>query len=141
MQTIKTSAIICLLFVVGSFTAKAQSSNTNFYSCDYYEFGYWNEEEEKFSDFTKTETASMFEVSSTGSVIKHITPTISSNYYVQKTEVKNGITFHYVMSDVGNEYTFIMDFDNGVIKILNQKADEPYLIMHHIKSNWSKDAE
>ena len=113
-------------------------------STSYKELCYWNATN---SDFDKcgdnAEYASMFTINADETMFTHVTNDIKSSYYVTKKDyVTSCSCYEYdVTSDVGNKYTFIVDLDRNMIKIMSSGHDdekEDYLITFTIKSHWKE---
>lgn len=129
---------IYLLLLTGTLNAQTtlHASTSNKEIC------YWNS---GTSDFDKCgsndEYSSMFTLNAQETMFTHITNEIKSTYYIDKKELveKCNCNKYDVTSDVGNKYTFIVDLDNKMFKIMalgHAEDKDDYLIIFTIKSSW-----
>ncbi len=134
----KTIPFLCLMLIAG--TLKAQT--ILHMSTSYKELCYWNPSS---SDFDKcgdnVEYASMLTLNGDETIFTHVTNDIKSSYYVSKKDyVASCSCYEYdVTSDVGNKYTFIVDLDKDMVKIMSSGHDDEkddYLITFTVKSHW-----
>ena len=101
-------------------------------SCYFRDICYWNAYNQKFENCNGYVQRSLFEVNKTETMIVHTTDKLTSTYYVKYAsyEEEYKIWSYDVISDVGNKYTFMFDFKNNLVKVL----DNGRLSMYYIKS-------
>jgi len=130
---------LSLLLLACSLT-KAQTyvSTSNKQTC------YWVTSSKLFDKCgTNDEFSSMFVINADQTIITHTTNDIKSSYYVNSKDYMtecNCYTYS-VTSDVGNKYTFFMDFDKNAVKILSSghtDESDDYLILFTIKKHWTE---
>lgn len=135
MKTLTT--LFSLLLISAALNAQTMHASTS-----YKEICNWNPGTSDFDRCgTNDEYASMFTLNSDETMFTHVTSDIKSSYYVTKRDyVTSCSCYEYdVTSDVGNKYTFIVDLDRDMIKIMSSGHDnekDDYLITFTIKSHW-----
>lgn len=133
----KIIQLLCLIMITG--VVKSQNLNI---STSYKEICNWNPATSDFDQCgDNAEFASMFTLNADETMFNHTTSTIKSAYYVTKKEYSSTCScYEYdVTSDVGNKYTFIVDLDHNMVKILSSghdNAKDDYLITFTVKSHW-----
>ena len=74
------------------------------------------------------------------SMLKHITPTISSAYIIKSMEHNEEYDSWecQVVSDVGNKYFMVLDLERNNVRFMSQKrnTEDNTLVKHTIKSTW-----
>ena len=109
--------ILMLLLSVAGFSTYAQLHITTSVREDYL----WNEEKNDWVFDTQNKNeATFFDFNKDMTMVKHTTPTMTSNYLI-KSEVmvdKNRKKYEFdVMSDVGNKYHALIDVTNNNIPL------------------------
>jgi|688.fasta_scaffold03477_61 hypothetical protein len=104
-------------------------------SCEGFKACSWNTYLGEFDDCKYNEDFKcLFKISNNATVFNHITPTMSSTYYVESSYKEDDIdiaTF-YVVSDAGNKYTFYIDYGRRLVKILGSD----YILIYTIKTTY-----
>ena len=83
----------------------------------------------------------MFKVNAKLTMFEHTTPTISSTYYASSSnfdEEEQTLTMN-VVSDVGNNYLYIFDFKNDVVRVLSEQDGDVYMIVFTVKKFWTEE--
>jgi len=130
-----------LLLVSG--LAQAQTTGSVSISTSNKEVCFWTPGTKAFDKCgTNDDYASMFLINSDQTTITHTTNDIKSTYYVNSKDFLTDCNcYSYdVTSDVGNKYTFFMDYDKGLVRVLSSgHSDESddFLILYTIKSHWT----
>lgn len=77
-------------------------------------------ENQEFTDCDETEEPSIFVFNESETLFTHTTPGIKSTYYILDTDhdSDNGVFMYETVSDVGNEYIFIIDLKESIIVAL-----------------------
>ena len=74
------------------------------------------------------------------SMLKHITPTISSAYIIKSMErnEEHDSWECQVVSDVGNKYFMVLDLEKNNVRFMSDKSnfEDNTLVRHTIKSTW-----
>ena len=73
-------------------------------------------------------------------MFEHTTATLKSAYYIKKHTYDdvNDVDVYDVTSDVGNQYTFIVDEAGSEIRIVGTSSDGSiYMLRMHVKQEWS----
>jgi hypothetical protein len=119
-----------------------KAQGTLYASTSYKEFRYWNTNTSKFDRSEgNNEYNSMFTLNADETMFTHTTNDIKSSYYVNKKKYMDGCScYSYdVTSDVGNKYTFFVDLDRDMVKIMSighSDEKDDYLIIFTIKKHW-----
>lgn len=110
-----------------------------YYSCDTREHCDWDSTSMEYVNCDKTDMNSMFKLNAAQTMFEHTTPDLSSAYYVTSHEYdsQNNVEVYKVTSDVGNNYTFIVDTAYSEVRIVGQSDNAIYMLRFHIKSTWS----
>lgn len=96
----------------------------------------WTEESGRYvetGDWIKD--PSMMKLNELETVFNHRTNRMESNYYVKSTEHEEDYRMYYVVSDVGNEYLFMIDIEKRLFKIIDQ-PDDSNMLIHNIKATF-----
>lgn len=132
--------ILMFLLSVAGFSTFAQLHITTSVREDYL----WNEEKNDWVFDTQNKNeATFFDFNKDMTMVKHTTPTMTSNYLI-KSEVmmdKNRKKYEFdVMSDVGNKYHAIIDVTNNNIRFIGTSSDVgSFMVRHQIKRIWYED--
>ena len=78
---------------------------------------------------------SMMKLNEQETVFNHRNARLESNYYVQRTDHEENYRLYFVMSDVGNEYLFMIDIEKYLFKIITQ-PDDQIMTVHSIKATF-----
>ena len=112
-----------------------------YYACDTREHCDWDSTSNEYVNCDKTDMNSMFKLNSAQTMFEHTTPDLKSAYYVNSHEhdSQNNVEVYKVTSDVGNNYTFIVDTAYSEVRIVGQSDDAIYMLRFHIKRTWSDE--
>lgn len=111
------------------------------FSCEGVDSENWDPDTKKWNslgNFDKN-AASLFVVNEDETMIYHTTDKMKSVYYITENkniDKENAVSYNTV-SDAGNDYIFIFDYDFKEIKIINIFEDDPhdwYFIRWYVKS-------
>jgi hypothetical protein len=133
----KIIPLLCLVLLTGMLKAQSIHASTS-----YKQFRYWNPATSKFDrSGDNVEYSSMFVLNGDETMFTHTTNDIKSSYYINKKTYMDGCScYSYdVTSDVGNKYTFFVDLDKDMIKIMSighSDEHDDYLIIFTIKKHW-----
>jgi hypothetical protein len=121
--------LLGLVLMLG-FTSTNVTAQT-FYSCTEKVYCYYNDETEEFDNCDEyIEESSLFEVNETMTVFIHTTESMKSTYYVRSTEtLDSGLIIYHVISDVGNEYSYVFDDEYDEIRCLIVFSDDSMAIL------------
>lgn len=110
-------------------------------SCTHRDYYTYSEYDEDFKYDSGYDENSMFEINKEQTMFKHTTPTISSAYYVSSShyDENDEILYLEVVSDVGNNYLYMFDAKNNLVKVLYEVDNETKLIVFTIKKIWTKE--
>ena len=113
-------------------TSKSQVS----ISCYYQSYCQLNEYTKQYENCNGESASSLFSFNEKETMFTHTTETTTSTYYVEKREYfKDKDLFTYdVVSDVGNQYYFVVDMKNKEIRVLYDSGGKKYVIIFFIKS-------
>lgn len=104
----------------------------------------WDEETEEWELISSDEEElTFFKFNKELTMFKHTTPSITSAYIINSYEYdeeNDQYTFE-VMSDVGNEYTMILDEKNENIRFIGESEDGTFCVRHTIKKLWVEEEE
>lgn len=84
---------------------------------------------------------SMFKINAKLTMFDHTTPTISSTYYASSSnydEDEQTLTMN-VVSDVGNNYLYVFDIKNDVVRVLSEQDEGVYMIVFTVKRFWTEE--
>lgn len=105
---------------------------------------YNNSTEEYDMDCDTDDESSRFIFNEDETMFRHITPDITSTYYIQgdieEWKDSDGAEFLYfeVVSDVGNKYSVALCFEESYITFYRENQ---FAIMYHIKTTVDSDSE
>jgi len=125
------------LFVLVLFAVSAYSQT--YIETKYREYCYYNEYSEKYDDCEGYEDFTTFKISKDWSYWTHITPQMTSTYYVDDSYYDGNIDFkiYEVTSDANNKYKYVFDFDNLEVRILGKtKEGKSFLLRFYVKDWW-----
>lgn len=111
-----------------------------YFSTDKVTYCDWDNANSEFINCNDSPESTLFKLNSDETMFHHTTEDLSSSYYVQSKEYdKKTDTYSYkVKSDVGNEYTFIVDLKNEKFSVVGvNRSGGVYLLRHHIKRAWT----
>lgn len=130
----KKQLLILVLSLI-SFQVFAQMNISTYFRQD----GYWDAEEKEWVVISKDDEAyTFFEFNKDYTMFKHTTATITSAYIIKshtKDEENEQIELE-IVSDVGNKYTMVIDFENNNLRFLYEKEDTLWMVQHSIKKTW-----
>jgi len=130
-----------LLLICGAICCAALSHAQAYFSTDKVTYCDWDNTNSEFINCSSSPESTLFKLNNDETIFHHTTSDISSDYYVQSKEYdKSTDTYSYkVKSDVGNEYTFIVDIKNEKFSVVgvNKNTGGVYLLRHHIKKAWA----
>lgn len=129
--------LLLLLFFL-SFITQYSYSQVNM-SCNYREVCSYDYNTEGYDNCYKYEENSLFEINEEETVMIHTTETIKSAYYIKSKSVDTdaGIWSYNVTSDVGNEYTYMINPSEKVIGTMSKdKNGKSYVVVFHVKAIW-----
>ncbi len=117
-------------------TSKSQIS----ISCDYQSYCQWNENLKKFQNCNGYDASSMFSFNEKETMFTHTTSEMTSTYYITKSSYNEELDiFTYdVVSDVGNDYVYVVDMKNKEIRALFHTEGKTYMVIFVIKSMFKK---
>ena len=97
---------------------------------------WWNTYKQKFEQCSGTSfDNSVFIVNENEDMVVHRTSTMTSTYYVTKTEVETNFITYEVISDVGNSYTLMFDVAKRLVKIMGSDSQgNVFITMYSVKS-------
>jgi len=134
---------IAVLIITILFGAISSSAST-YVSCTHrsiYESYTKEDGKTGFTFMEKFSENSVFIISETEEMFVHKNDDMVSSYYVGPNPEYNDSTKVWtitVTSDVGNEYLYMFDFKNKIVKALIARKDKSILVMFHIKAVFSK---
>lgn len=76
---------------------------------------------------------SMMQLNKLETVFTHINERMESAYYVQRTDHEEGYYMYFVISDVGNDYLFMIDVEKELFKIITQ-PDNMIMTIYNVKA-------
>lgn len=122
------------------FSAPAFAQYT-YYACDTREHCDWDSTSAQYINCDKSDMNSMFKLNAAQTMFEHTTPDLKSAYYVSSHEYdsENNVEVYKVTSDVGNDYTFILDTTNDEVRIVGESDEAIYMLRFHIKRTWSDE--
>jgi|ERR1035437_3816734 hypothetical protein len=87
------------------------------------------------------EVSTLFDFNKEMTMFTHTTATISSSYYIKSSSHTEEKIWEYdIVSDVGNNYHFILDLKNNNLRFIGKNKDGSlFLVRHTIKRSWSDD--
>ena len=121
------TAIFLLSLLVIACTAKAQTD----YSSESMKVCAYNAATEKYDGpCTTSESACRFTWNADHTMFTHVTPTITSTYYVDEKEVDkaSGLVIYGVTSDVGNKYYCCFDDAGKEVRLISNKKVADHLL-------------
>lgn len=130
------SVLLALAFVFAGQLAYTQV----YISTNKTEFCTYNERTEKFDNCKDWEENTMFEVNAEETMFTHTTNDISSAYYVKDKSEEDGMILWTVVSDVGNKYVYVFDFENEMVSVVGNSDDAgQFMKTYFIKRAWTDD--
>ena len=104
---------------------------------DYYKYNDLTEDFDKVSGYDEN---SMFKINENLTMFEHITPNMTSTYYVTNSsfDEDDGQLSLNVTSDVGNEYLYIFDINDNEIRVLFLDGSNQILVFQ-VKKFWTKE--
>ena len=129
--------ILLFLLVCNYYHVNAQI----YVSCTHRDYYVYNEIEDDFKYEGGYDENSMFEINNEQTMFKHTTPTMTSAYYVSSSQYdeESDILYMDVVSDVGNNYLYMFDGKNNLVRILYKVDNTTNMIIFTIKKIWSKE--
>jgi hypothetical protein len=72
-------------------------------------------------------------------MFEHTTPDMSSSYYISESEYneEEEILSLVVVSDVGNDYIYVLDISNDIIRVIFKQDEVLQLLVFNVKKFWS----
>jgi len=127
MKKIKFTLLICFLTSSNIF---AQTS----LSCNYREYCDWNGED--YVNCDGYEDNSLFVVNEQETMMEHTTNNMKSTYYLSNYEYDEEYDVHTydVVSDVGNKYFYIFDYNSKEIRVVFERDGKTQLLTFTVKS-------
>jgi len=111
-----------------------------FVSTNYRFDAQWDDIDEDWYVLTEKADATLFIFNEDMTMFKHRTNTMSSDYYILSSEYQSDLDQYTleVMSDVGNDYTMILDMADENLRFLYDRGGKTFMVQHDIKSTWKK---
>ncbi len=132
---------VFLLLVLSLLTNTIQAQI--FVTCTHRDYYKYNEETKEFEYSNGYDENSMFKINSKITMFEHITPNMSSTYYVNESdfdEENKKLTLD-VVSDVGNEYKYIFDFAEESVTVAITNDGELIGLVFTVKKIWNKSED
>ena len=124
-----TLSFFALLFCLASYSQTVFTNKSR-------ETCWWNTYSQSFDECSGTSfDNSIFILNENEDMIVHKTSSMTSTYYVTKTENESNFITYEVISDVGNSYTVIFDVEKVLIKIMGSDSEgNIFITMYSVKS-------
>ena len=125
---------ICLLTFLSTNVFAQMSISTNLRQ----DFTWDYENEEWSLTSTDEEELTFFEFNKDFTMFKHTTASLTSAYMIKSMEEdKEREQWELdIISDIGNNYLMIIDFNNENVRFISDSESDSYLVKHVIKSVW-----
>lgn len=142
LKTIHLNGISKCIILFLSFCLFANVLQAQIYaSCTHRTILKYDTDEEEFEYQSGYDENSMFKINAKLTMFEHTTPTISSTYYVSSSnydENEQTLTMN-VVSDVGNNYMYVFDIKNDVVRVLSEQDGNVYMIVFTVKKFWTEE--
>ena len=128
---------ICLLsfWSINSFAQLNISTNLR-------QDGIWDEAKEEWTLISiDEEELTFFEFNKEFTMFTHTTPSMTSAYIIKSLK-ENEEQYEYrleVISDVGNKYLMIINYQNSSLRFFYKTAGDVVMVHHTIKQTWVED--
>ena len=143
-STLDAKKIIRLLMMIFAFCLLTHVADAQiFVTCTHRDYYKYNEATEEFDYSNGYDENSMFKINSNITMFEHITPDMSSTYYVNESDFnkeEKKLTLD-VVSDVGNEYKYIFDFEGEKVTVAITRDDDLYAVVFTVKRIWNKNED
>jgi hypothetical protein len=125
-----------IIFVLLSIQLNAQM----YISSDWHYFTKYNEDTKEYDLIEEINKFNYFELSKGLKTIKHTCSDFDTNYIIKTVDEKEkGLWVFKVVSDIGNDYTFIVDINNQNIRLMMKQNEEVYMLQYTIKKSWTDE--
>ncbi len=99
----------------------------------------YDETTEEWETVGSDEETTLFEFNKEMTMFKHTTKSISSSYFIKKTEEEETMVTMEIVSDVGNKYVMVLHFEKELVSFFYKKKDVMYAIKYSIKKAWTEE--
>lgn len=128
MKTILTLLLTLTIFL----NSKSQIS----FSCTYRSYCQWNDNTRTFENCSGYSESSLFTFNKSETMFTHTISSMTSTYYITKKyyDKELDIFTYETVSDIGNEYYYVIDMKVKEIRVLFSSKQETYMITFSVKS-------